>query len=125
MFNKSIVTELTPKNTTIKSNGFTIKHPKLTKNGKGMLAIVADWCGYCKALKPTYQQVAGIVGDAFPMFFMDAVKFDSFVTKMGVSGFPTIKVILENGTTIDYTGDRSLDGLLANICKISSACKKR
>ncbi|KAJ7066967.1 protein disulfide isomerase [Mycena amicta] len=83
--------------------------------GKGKPALVefyAPWCGHCKSLAPTYEQLA----DAFAGKDVVIAKIDAdgegkpLGTKYGVTGFPTLKT----GVTSRMKG--------AGILMLSPAC---
>ena len=119
MFKGTMVKELTPSDY---QNGAFQK----AKGQKGLVAIVADWCGHCKALKPIYAKVANAHGKAFPLYYVDAVKYQDFTSnQLNVSGFPTIKVLDTNGKPYkDYSGERSFNAIMAFICKEGRVCKR-
>lgn len=118
MFKGSVVKELNPSD--YKNGSF----PK-TKGKKGMVAIVAAWCGHCQRLKPEYIKVANVYGNSFPMYYIDAEKYSDFATKIGVQGFPTIKILDTNGVMYkDYSGERTQTAIMAFICKEASVCKR-
>lgn len=102
-----------------------ITHPKL--DGKnGMVAFSAKWCGHCQRMKGPYTKTASILGESFPMFNVDCVKYGDFASSLGVQGYPTIKYINRFGRiTKDFTADRSVDGFLDDICKEAKTCSKR
>jgi protein disulfide-isomerase A6 len=83
------------------------------------LRFYAPWCGHCKNLKPAYEtaakSLAGIAKVA-------AVNCDEemnkpFCGKMGVQGFPTLKIVRPGKkpgkpTVEDYQGPRSAKGIV-------------
>lgn len=131
MFQKSNTTviELHPNNF-IKHNGkIFVKHDKILPQYKrsGMIAIVASWCGYCQKMKTPYNTTSAQLGDSFPMFYLDAVKYKKFVDEYKLAqGFPTIKYLKPcTGEIKDtYEGERSVPGFIQNICDYSKVCKK-
>jgi len=59
-----------------------------------LVEFYAPWCGHCKKLAPDYEKVAAaFAGDSDKVVIakLDADAHNSFGSKYGVSGFPTIK----------------------------------
>jgi len=85
-------------------------------NGKpAFVAFVADWCGYCKKLKPQWKQFeGGYSGDDCNVLAVECTQYKELGKKHGVSGFPTIKYLpkgLSNPEgAVDYKGERSPQG---------------
>ncbi|KAI0027357.1 thioredoxin-like domain-containing protein [Vararia minispora EC-137] len=78
----------------------------------------ATWCGHCKRLKPTWDQLAekfAPVKDRLIIAKMDAPENDFPPSvPFRVQGFPTLKFKPAGGREwIDYEGDRSLESLVA------------
>lgn len=123
-FFSSSVIKLSPKNF---ENDMTIVHSKLDGTTIGLVVFYADWCGFCKRMAPDYSNVADILGDSFPLFAFDCVKYKDFCKKLSVvRSYPTILYINKNGTLGNpYKNERTTDEFLADICKKSSGktCK--
>ncbi|KXJ23781.1 protein disulfide-isomerase like 2-1 [Exaiptasia diaphana] len=71
----------------------------------------APWCGHCKALAPTYDQL----GEAYKhtedvkIVKVDADAHKDLATKFDVSGYPTIKYFKKGSTEAkEYSGGRDL-----------------
>ncbi|KAJ9446706.1 Protein disulfide-isomerase 1 [Diplonema papillatum] len=98
--------------------------PDLTsENFEPFLALVPDgvfaafhapWCGHCKRMAPTFQQLAEKLRNEKTMktVRVDATAEKAIAQRYKVDGFPTLKWISRHGTATDYTGDRSLDDML-------------
>lgn len=82
----------------------------LNKDHDTLVTFTAPWCGHCKNLKPTYEQVAKdflsetkcIVAN----LDADAEPNRPLAQKYGVTSFPTIKFFPKGGEPIDYEGGR-------------------
>ncbi|XP_031571146.1 protein disulfide isomerase-like 2-2 [Actinia tenebrosa] len=71
----------------------------------------APWCGHCKSLAPTYEQL----GESYPhtkdvkIVKVDADAHKDLASRFGVSGYPTIKYFEKGSTTAsEYNGGRDL-----------------
>ncbi|KXS12625.1 disulfide isomerase [Gonapodya prolifera JEL478] len=78
-----------------------------------LVEFFAPWCGHCKNLAPTYEDLATTYlphKDDVIIAKVDADKHKELGQKFGVSGFPTIKWFPKGSTTPeDYSGGRDLD----------------
>lgn len=90
-------------------------------NKPGFLVIKADWCGYCKMLKPEIIKLAKLVQPNFSCYVVDG---ETLGDKIKVRGFPTIKNVDEQGyIKSDYTGRRTSEDLFNHLT--SGPLKKR
>ncbi|KAH9873703.1 hypothetical protein IAQ61_004329 [Plenodomus lingam] len=101
------------------SNYTSAVPPTSTWHSSYLTRFYAPWCGHCKNLKPAYEtaakSLAGIAKVA-------AVNCDDemnkpFCGKMGVQGFPTLKIVRPGKkpgkpTVEDYQGPRSAKGIV-------------
>jgi len=76
----------------------------------------APWCGHCKNLAPTWEELAGSFAhakDKVTIAKVDADQHKDLAKKYGISGFPTLKFF--DGSKDDnpepYKGGRDLDAL--------------
>lgn len=88
-------------------------------NYTSIVEFYAPWCGHCQNLKPAYEKAAkSLAGIAK----VAAVNCDDevnkpFCGKMGVQGFPTLKIVRPSKkpgkpTVDDYQGPRSAKGIV-------------
>ncbi|KAI0039852.1 protein disulfide isomerase [Auriscalpium vulgare] len=81
----------------------------------GLVEFFAPWCGHCKTLAPTYEQLADAFTHAKNKVVIAKVDADGagkpLGSKYGVTGFPTLKWFNADGTVEPYDGGRDLDAL--------------
>ncbi|KAH8082811.1 protein disulfide isomerase [Cristinia sonorae] len=94
--------------------------------GKGKPALVeffAPWCGHCKNLAPTYEQLADAFAHAKDKVIIAKVDADGegkpLGKEYGVTGFPTLKWFNAAGEPEKYEGGRDLDALAGFVTKSS------
>jgi len=89
----------------------------LADNEVLIVKFYAPWCGYCKQLAPTWDQLTakhnGKMNKNGKKVFL--AKLDGDANPEGtkpynIRGFPTIKVFTKNGVS-DYNGARSMDAI--------------
>ena len=95
------------------------KVKEASSNGKpAFVAFVADWCGYCKKLKPKWKEFEDSYGGKeCNVLSVDCDKHKELGKKHGVSGYPTIKYLPnglnDNEGAVDFEGERNKDGFLS------------
>lgn len=100
-------------------------------DGVALLALTAEWCGHCQALKPKYEKVAEALRGLVPVIQVDADKNRDAAAEYGVKGFPTIKLLYKDPATgkvkhQDYGGPREAKDMAAfALEKASSLAFKR
>lgn len=104
-----------------KSNreGFEGGSPNLTP-AKGEVVVVlfkTDWCVHCQAAKPEYEKATSELngkknssGKTIRFEKVDCDENKELGKQFGVSGYPTIKILNDDGTQDEYSGKRNFDG---------------
>ncbi|UZJ55165.1 hypothetical protein CBS101457_004485 [Exobasidium rhododendri] len=94
--------------------------------GKGKGALVeffAPWCGHCKKLAPTFEDLASEFEgkkDSVIIAKVDADNNRELGQRFGVKGFPTLMWFKPNSLTPEtYTGPRDLNGLKNYVTEMS------
>ncbi|KAI0281146.1 hypothetical protein BGY98DRAFT_960147 [Russula aff. rugulosa BPL654] len=64
----------------------------LKENRTSVVAFVASWCGYCKAMVPEYSKAALGLHPLIPLYAVDCDENRSLCAEQGVKGFPTVKL---------------------------------
>ena len=105
-----------------KSNreGFEGGAPNLTP-AKGEVVVVlfkTDWCGHCQKMAPHFDKATSALdgskdsnGKTLRFVKVDCDENKELGKQFGVSGYPTIKILNDDGTQDDYDGARSFEGL--------------
>lgn len=86
----------------------------LKSNDPVIVFYSQDWCGYCKKMKPTWQQFKNKYTKC-RVIEVDCGKYPELGKKNGIKGYPTIKYHkggLANPNAVTYSGDRTLQSLL-------------
>ena len=94
-----------------------------TKLPVGMIMIGANWCGHCQSLKPTWKQLYKET-KGHTIAAIDAEKDKELVYMLGVSGYPTILIVGNNGKLKEYSGTRMLEDLKNKLPKLPTTKSK-
>tara|TARA_B110000238_G_scaffold200532_1_gene250991 strand:+ start:856 stop:1248 length:393 start_codon:yes stop_codon:yes gene_type:complete len=80
------------------------------QNGeKKIVALLASWCGHCKTFKPVINAFKENNPDINVKIHEDNKEMNQ---QYNVEGFPTVKLVKENGEIVDFNGPRTDAGLL-------------
>ena len=74
----------------------------------------ADWCGYCKRFKPTWDQLKPFFEQNNINYFeydVDTSDGKQQIEKDNVGGFPTIRIKKSSEDEYEYEGDRSVEAI--------------
>jgi len=75
-----------------------------------LVKYYAPWCGHCKALAPTWADLAKDVADIEDLIIADFDATANEVPGLDIRGYPTLKFYpKDNKAGQDYGGDRALD----------------
>jgi protein disulfide-isomerase A6 len=80
-----------------------------------ILLRLAQWCGHCKAIKPTWAKLAELYSEEpdVQVVSVDADKHSSLGTRFSVQGFPTLKLFGPDGNDVPYESARTLENFVA------------
>lgn len=87
----------------------------LKEHSSVLVMFYAPWCGHCKAMKPTYAEVAKILKDENSngvLAAFDASKEKKIAEKFDIKGFPTVKYFQNGSFKWDFN-DRTKESILA------------
>jgi len=69
-----------------------------------LVDVWADWCPPCKHLMPILEKLAAEYDGAFVLAKLDADANPEIVEKMGVRGFPTVRLFKDGKAIDEFTG---------------------
>lgn len=82
-----------------------------------VILFYANWCGHCQKFKPEWEKFKQQYGKEIKCEEHEDASMDrNLMKKYGVQGYPTIIIII-NGETREYQGQRTADGIYAYIKK--------
>jgi thiol-disulfide isomerase/thioredoxin len=99
------------------SNSTSPPNLNVSSGEKVVALFYADWCPHCVDFKPHYKKAMSELngkknkGKTLRFVMVDCDKYSSLSKKHGVSGFPTVKILNSDGSSDEYKGERSYDGL--------------
>uniref|UniRef100_A0A060T118 Protein disulfide-isomerase n=1 Tax=Blastobotrys adeninivorans TaxID=409370 RepID=A0A060T118_BLAAD len=80
-----------------------------------LIEFYAPWCGHCKNLAPTYEELAALYKDDNFSKYVTVAKVDHTVNDVPdeIKGYPTIKLYPagKKDKPVDFNGARTLEGL--------------
>lgn len=94
----------------------TYKEIVLDSQKNVFIEFYAPWCGHCKKLAPTYEELGEHYKDKDTLIIakMDATKNDVPDPRIKITGFPTLKFVSGvDGSITDYKGKRGLSDLIS------------
>ena len=107
------------------NEGFEVKaesfEDEISSNKKSLVMFYADWCGHCKKLKPTWDELSKEVNEnessGVKMVKVNCgdpnknEKHKLIMKKYDIAGYPTIKLI-EGDKVSEYEGQRTKEGIM-------------
>jgi len=95
----------------------------ISKHSFIVVEFYAPWCGHCQRLAPEYEKAASILASNDPPVVLAKVdaneeKNRELASKYDVSGFPTLKIIKNQGASVqEYKGPREAEGIVEYLKK--------
>jgi len=93
------------------------------KEGVTFIKFFAPWCGHCKRLAPTWEELAGKFAEnaGVKIAKVDCTEGNNknreICTAQGVNGFPTLNIYKDGEKVDEYNGKRAIDDLEAFVNK--------
>ncbi|KAF6772285.1 hypothetical protein AHF37_08293 [Paragonimus kellicotti] len=88
---------------------------QVVRDGPWLVNFYASWCGYCRRLAPTYEDVSNRLaelGSPIKVGRLDASSHRGLGKHFSVTGFPTIKFI-DREVIVQYDGDRTTRNIVS------------
>jgi thioredoxin domain-containing protein 5 len=82
-----------------------------TSSGTWLIEFYAPWCGHCKRLVPTWEELATTVKGKFNVAKVDCTVEKDVASSNGIRGFPTIK-LFHNGQVSEFNGARTVEAFV-------------
>eukprot|EP00013_Stygamoeba_regulata_P021053 CAMPEP_0177653488 /NCGR_PEP_ID=MMETSP0447-20121125/13764_1 /TAXON_ID=0 /ORGANISM="Stygamoeba regulata, Strain BSH-02190019" /LENGTH=236 /DNA_ID=CAMNT_0019156951 /DNA_START=56 /DNA_END=766 /DNA_ORIENTATION=- len=82
------------------------------KDGLWLIKFYAPWCGHCKSLAPTWEELAGKTDGKFKVGKVDCTQNQAVCSKFNVRGYPTLKLFKDGAHKVDYSGPRKTDSFI-------------
>lgn len=76
--------------------------------GKAFVKFYAPWCGHCKRMAGTWDELADKASGQVAVVKVDCTVHGKICQEHGVGGYPTL-MYFDNGEPVKYSGARSLD----------------
>lgn len=93
------------------------------------IKFYAPWCGHCKRLAPTWNELAGEMNSDDDVNIVianiDCIEHKDVCTDAGVSGYPTLKVFHEGKEVKSFSGARDKDSLKKFVVEIANKIKRK
>lgn len=91
------------------------------KSGYHFVKFFAPWCGHCRRLEPTWQQLAKSHenDDGVTIARVDCTEHRAICTQHGVRGYPTLMMFKDGNKVEDYENSRELKTLEAFVKKVA------
>lgn len=110
-----------PQQLALQLNNDSFEHG--VEKGTTFVKFFAPWCGHCKRMAPTWDQLAAkFVGTEVKIAKVDCTVADNkeLCSQQDVNGFPTLFIYKDGQKVSEYDGSRSLEDLHEFVQKHSS-----
>ncbi|XP_075256790.1 protein disulfide-isomerase tmx3a-like isoform X2 [Convolutriloba macropyga] len=92
---------------------------KKAEGGMWFIKFYAPWCGYCKKLEPTWNELEKRVRTlGVVVGRIDATRFEELAHQFEIRGFPTL-IFFKGDKQFTYSGPRTLDNLEEFVKRVS------
>jgi len=81
--------------------------------GVWFIKFFAPWCGHCRKLAPTWDELGNKEQKTFNVAKVDCDTNKELCKKHGVRGYPTLKLFINGNHKADYSGARQIDNFIS------------
>ncbi|KRX14033.1 Mitochondrial import inner membrane translocase subunit TIM44, partial [Trichinella nelsoni] len=90
----------------------------MKENEIHLVMFYAPWCGHCKRLMPTWEQVAlTLSNEPITVGKLDCTKHTSVTSELKINGYPTVRMY-RYGEKYEYHGERSKEAIVDFALKV-------
>ena len=99
------------------TEGFTESNLKAAEGEVVLVLFFAPWCGHCKAFKPEWEKAeqklnnTTVGNNKVRLEQVDCDENPDIAKEYGVEGYPTVKLLTDNGEVKEYNNERTADGI--------------
>ncbi|CAG8451955.1 11807_t:CDS:2 [Diversispora eburnea] len=83
----------------------------LIGSGIWFIKFYAPWCGHCKKLAPTWEELGKVLKNKVNVGEVDCTTTQDLCKRFRIEGYPTLKLFQSADDKIDYKGSRKLQSL--------------
>ncbi|XP_028967068.1 thioredoxin domain-containing protein 5 [Galendromus occidentalis] len=91
------------------------------KEGKHFIKFFAPWCGHCKNLAPTWEDLAASYAESTGVTIasVDCTEHKAVCSRFEIKGYPTLLFLQNGGKTVEkYQGSRTIEDLTKFVDKL-------
>ncbi len=97
--------------------GFSNSNLNVNEGEVVLVLFFAPWCGHCKAFKPEWEKAeqklnnTTVGNNKVRLEQVDCDENPDIGKEYGVEGYPTVKLLTENGEVKEYNNERTANGI--------------
>jgi thioredoxin domain-containing protein 5 len=92
----------------------------LANNPVSLIKFYAPWCGHCKKLAPTWDELAASNPD-FIVAKVDCTTSQTTCGNQEIRGYPTVKAFIQGKESVQHNGARTIDAFKNTVSQALAA----